>query len=205
VGRTSWSAAGLPAGLPPNFVLSQYVTSPAKTPSKPIAAFREIVTIFIHAPGNELLDACGRLSCMTVQSKLDELRFKTDRQLIQLANRELDLGIRDAHEALESAENWASAEQHYRLAGRAYAQAVRLIRLASDVPDDELTNVELRLGHLREVLAALSATSATPAEDQIAALARALWKARGCPVGLPEQDWFRAERALKSHAACVVS
>jgi hypothetical protein len=138
-----------------------------------------------------------------IGSKFDELRHKTDKQLIQLANNELDLGIRGAHQALESVENWASAERHYRAAGRAYAQAVRLISLAKDVRDDGLTMVELRLGHLREVLAALSATSATPAEDQIAALARALWKARGCPEGLPEQDWFRAERALKSHAACV--
>jgi hypothetical protein len=27
-------------------------------------------------------------------------------------------------------------------------------------------------------------------------LARALWKARECPEGSPEEDWFRAERAL---------
>jgi hypothetical protein len=32
-----------------------------------------------------------------------------------------------------------------------------------------------------------------------------LWKARGCPEGLPEEDWFRAERALKLHPACVGS
>jgi len=37
-------------------------------------------------------------------------------------------------------------------------------------------------------------------------LARAVWEARGSPQGLPEEDWFRAERALKgqreSNTAC---
>jgi hypothetical protein len=140
---------------------------------------------------------------MAVRCKFDELRLKTDRQLIQLANAELDFGIRDAHQALESTENWASAERHYRMAERACTQASRLIRLTSDFRENELGGVEARLHYLREVLNALSAIGSTPREDEVSVLARALWKARGCPEGLPEEDWFRAERALKRHAVCV--
>lgn len=36
----------------------------------------------------------------------------------------------------------------------------------------------------------------TPDQDQIAALAYALWEARGCPEGSPEDDWFQAEQEL---------
>jgi len=144
---------------------------------------------------------------MTERSKFDDLRLKTDRQLIQLANTELDLGIRDAHQALEHAEDWAAAERHYLLAERALAQASRLIRLAGDTRDDGHCRVESRLEHLREVLEGLSVlgSASAPTGDEVPALARALWKARGCPEGLPEEDWFRAERALKLHAAYVGS
>ncbi|HEY4363974.1 MAG TPA: DUF2934 domain-containing protein [Bryobacteraceae bacterium] len=140
---------------------------------------------------------------MTGRCKFDELRGKTDRELIHLASSELDLGLRDAQEALESAENWAFAELHYRMAERAYKQALRLIRLAGDASDEELGAVASRLGQLREALDALSAIGSEPTRAEVATLARALWKARGCPEGLPEQDWFRAERTLKSHAVCV--
>jgi hypothetical protein len=57
-----------------------------------------------------------------------------------------------------------------------------------------------------EALSAIGSTP-TPAEDEIAVLARAVWEARGCQEGLPEEDWFRAERALKakkeSNVVCV--
>lgn len=142
---------------------------------------------------------------MTERAKFDELRLKTDRQLIHLANTELDLGIRDAQEALESAENWGSAERHYLLAERAYAQAARWIRLTSDFSGDELSRVESRLKHLREGLSAISARGAAPREDEIATLARPLSKAGNYPADSPEEDWFRAERAPKLHPACVRS
>ena len=32
--------------------------------------------------------------------------------------------------------------------------------------------------------------------EQIAALAYEFWKARGCPDGTPDEDWFRAEREI---------
>ncbi len=151
---------------------------------------------------------------MATKSKYDELRLKTDRQLIHLANTELDLGIRDAREALQVAENWASARGHYRLAERAHAQAARLIGLTGDIGptggdigNDERVSVAARLAHLREVLEGLSVLSAPagPAGDKTPALARALWKAKGCPEGSAEEDWFQAERVLQSHAACVGS
>jgi hypothetical protein len=144
-------------------------------------------------------------------SKFDQLRIKTEIQLIQLINAELDLGIRDARQALKSADLWAAAEECYRRANRAHAKAARLIPVVAEITDDERSRVESKLDHLLGMLEALSAigSTPTPAENEIAALARAVWEARGCPEGLPEEDWFRAERALKtqkeSNAACLVS
>jgi hypothetical protein len=34
-------------------------------------------------------------------------------------------------------------------------------------------------------------------ETEIAALAYQLWQGRGCPIGSPEEDWFRAENELQ--------
>ena len=33
---------------------------------------------------------------------------------------------------------------------------------------------------------------------QIAELAYLLWQERGCPVGSPDEDWYEAERQLRS-------
>ncbi len=35
--------------------------------------------------------------------------------------------------------------------------------------------------------------------EDIATLAYELWRARGCPVGSPEEDWFHAAEQLRSH------
>jgi len=35
-------------------------------------------------------------------------------------------------------------------------------------------------------------------DHEIAALARELWQARGCPEGSPQEDWFRAVEQLRS-------
>jgi hypothetical protein len=35
-------------------------------------------------------------------------------------------------------------------------------------------------------------------EEQIAALAHALWRERGCPEGSSKDDWFRAEKEIKA-------
>jgi hypothetical protein len=135
---------------------------------------------------------------MVELSKFDELRLKTGRELVHLIKRELDLGIREAREAL-SAETWAGAQNHYIRAQRAYAKASYLIPLVGEIPDHQPERPET-LEHLREMLDALVvlASTSTPAADSVSALARALWKARGCPEGSPEDDWYRAEQALKS-------
>lgn len=36
-----------------------------------------------------------------------------------------------------------------------------------------------------------------PLNEQIAALAHALWLERGCPEGSPEEDWLTAEQQIK--------
>jgi hypothetical protein len=36
--------------------------------------------------------------------------------------------------------------------------------------------------------------------DDIAALARKLWQARGCPDGSPQDDWFHAVEELRSRS-----
>jgi Protein of unknown function (DUF2934) len=84
-------------------------------------------------------------------------------------------------------------------------------RCVAEITEDERSRVESRLEYLQGMLEALSAIGSTPnpAEDEIATLARAVWEARGCPDGLAEEDWFRAERALKtqreSNSVCFVS
>jgi hypothetical protein len=135
-------------------------------------------------------------------SKFDELRLKTDGELVQLAAHQLDLGIRAACEALNSADNPAHADG-YLPAQDAYLNASRLIRLLSEISADQRRVLELRLEHLRVMVEALSAEDGftpTPTKEEIARLARAMWEARGCPEGMAERDWFRAEQFLKSRA-----
>jgi|SRR5438093_106159 len=143
---------------------------------------------------------------MTGLPKFDELRLKTDKQLLQVVNNALDLGIREARQALKSAENWAFAEAHYLRAKRAYAEASLLMGLAGEIPEEERVRWEEKLDDLHGMLEALSTIGSkrTPTGNKIPVLARALWKARGCPEGSPEDDWFRAERALKQREAHVV-
>lgn len=35
-------------------------------------------------------------------------------------------------------------------------------------------------------------------QDTIASRAYELWQVRGCPIGSPEEDWFRAETELRA-------
>ncbi|MBZ5675363.1 MAG: DUF2934 domain-containing protein [Acidobacteriia bacterium] len=39
-----------------------------------------------------------------------------------------------------------------------------------------------------------------PSQEEIAALAYSLWQAKGCPEGIPDDDWFNAEKVLKAKA-----
>jgi hypothetical protein len=43
--------------------------------------------------------------------------------------------------------------------------------------------------------------SAGVEESSIAARAYELWRARGCPIGSDQEDWFKAEAELKSRLA----
>jgi len=58
--------------------------------------------------------------------------------------------------------------------------------------------------HLTEQHANLQETEqsleSVPTYDQISALAYALWLERGCPIGSSDEDWYKAERALKDTA-----
>jgi hypothetical protein len=138
---------------------------------------------------------------MTRVYKLGQLRNKTDRQLIQLRNSELETGVDNARYALQSAGNWAHAEDHYLRAKRSFAEASVLIPLARD----QGGRWEARRELLRRLLEGLSVlgSGSSPAGDKTRVLARALWEARDCPEGSPEEDWFQAERALQSYAACA--
>jgi hypothetical protein len=39
--------------------------------------------------------------------------------------------------------------------------------------------------------------------DEIELLAYRYWQERGCPIGCPEDDWYRAERELASRSKTV--
>jgi hypothetical protein len=41
-------------------------------------------------------------------------------------------------------------------------------------------------------------------QEQIAALAHALWRERGCPEGSPEEDWFKAEQEIKGQRSAEI-
>jgi DUF2934 family protein len=51
--------------------------------------------------------------------------------------------------------------------------------------------------------AAQDAISKPGNQEEIAVLAYELWIQRGCPIGSPEVDWFRAEEELKSRKELV--
>ena len=81
---------------------------------------------------------------------------------------------------------------------------IQTVAPQSDGALEELValSIELKTFEMLDALAAVGG-AATPAERQIAVLAHALWEARGRPAGQPDEDWFRAERALTRQPACV--
>ena len=133
-------------------------------------------------------------------TKFDKLRIKTDMQLVRLIKAEMDWGIQEARQALRSADTRHVREECNRRANRAYARVARLLPLVVEITEDERSRMESRLNCLQRMLEGLSTIRSTPTpdENEISTLARAVWEARGCPEGLPEEDWFRAERALKA-------
>jgi len=65
-------------------------------------------------------------------------------------------------------------------------------------------SVAPRAKHSKSAEAPLSAPVETPAatilatHEEIARLAYSYWEARGCQGGSPEEDWLRAERAVRN-------
>jgi hypothetical protein len=51
------------------------------------------------------------------------------------------------------------------------------------------------------------ANDPVPAVDheEIARLAYSYWQARGCPIGSPEEDWYRAENELRQPLATAAA
>src|SRR4051794_9404135 len=118
-------------------------------------------------------------------TKFNKLRMKTEMQLVQVIHAELDRGIRDARQALKSVDTRAMVEDCHRRAKGACAKAARLMPLVTEITEDERNRMESKLNRLEEMLKALATVGSkpSPAEDEIAALARAVWEARGCPEG----------------------
>jgi hypothetical protein len=46
-----------------------------------------------------------------------------------------------------------------------------------------------------------AAATVSPTESEIATVAYRFWRDNGCPVGSDQEDWFRAEAALKNDLA----
>jgi hypothetical protein len=96
--------------------------------------------------------------CMLGFSKFEELRTKTDQQLIRIIDSDLDLGIRAARQALNSADRWTvSAEQSRSRAERGRDEVSRLLPLMYEVAGDELDRWEAKLVQLGDLLKALTA------------------------------------------------
>jgi hypothetical protein len=77
---------------------------------------------------------------------------------------------------------------------------------ADPLAENERNRLEAQRAHLQEMLDGLLLLGhPIPTEDTIPTLARAMWKARDCPEGTPEEDWFQAERVLQSQPVCVRS
>jgi hypothetical protein len=80
---------------------------------------------------------------MNRQSKLAELRAKTDRQLVILIRSALDDGLRSAR---------ASEEETCAQAERAYSEVLALLPTVCDVTDAERRLLESKLARLRGLL-----------------------------------------------------
>jgi len=48
-------------------------------------------------------------------------------------------------------------------------------------------------------------TVTTTASSEIDALAYRLWNERGCPIGSPDEDWFRAEAELNNRKVAAAA
>ena len=91
---------------------------------------------------------------MAVLCRFDELRIKTDKQLLQVVNSTLDRGVREVSHAIRSGDNRAVAGDHHLRAKTAYAEAARLVPLIRQMVGEEPSGVETKLEHLKKMLEA---------------------------------------------------
>jgi hypothetical protein len=105
--------------------------------------------------------------------------------------------------------NGSHYENHQR-AAELHDQAAHAHRVGEQHgKQDHLTGHEHSRQALERSRAAHQQTQATAikhgiaafGQDEIAALAHELWRARGCPDGSSEEDWFQAEEELRARAA----
>jgi hypothetical protein len=141
---------------------------------------------------------------MAVLSKFHELRIKTGDQLLRLINNRLALGIREARQALRSADTWDFAEDHYLRAKEAYAETARWIPLVDEIPEQERGRLEARREHLREMLEGL-AVLGSPTGDRIPALGTCLVEEQRLSRGFTGRRLVPGGTGVKSQTACVGS
>jgi predicted phage-related endonuclease len=87
--------------------------------------------------------------------KFDELRVKTDNELLELLNGEIEFGIAAAREGLKGAEDLSSMTQSYWKAKHAHTEVSRLLSLAYEGPVAERVQLQARLQRLSRMLEAL--------------------------------------------------
>ena len=88
-------------------------------------------------------------------SKFDELRLKTDNELVLLLSNDVELGLAAAREALNCADGLPSAVRNYAKAKQAHAEVSRLLPLAYEIALDEKVRLQLRLAGLARMLETL--------------------------------------------------
>jgi hypothetical protein len=142
----------------------------------------------------------GEVLARTMLCKYDELRLKTDTELIQV-DRELDLALNSMLRAVDSIDRLGFPGRFYFQAERSCADACRLIPVIYDNAV-ERARLAARAEHLWKILDRIADIDChqTPSENDVAAIARSLWYARGCPEGAADEDWFWAERVLQMQA-----
>ena len=97
-----------------------------------------------------------------------------------------------------------------KLDGASHRAGATVLLAAISTPANARLNIE-DMATLREITAMATATAllntaskskrkinatGSPEPNQIAELAYTLWESRGCPIGTPEEDWFRAAQEL---------
>jgi hypothetical protein len=108
-------------------------------------------------------------------SKFDELRRKTDNELVHVFTDDLRMGLAAARKALKSTDDLASARESYLRAKRAYTEVSRLLPVTYEITENERIGLQLRLTRLRAMLDTLSRLDYAhhPSEKDMAALVTA--------------------------------